>query len=161
MTADYVPLPGVSGQPDLRNRKRRRHRRPWYRRPVFVTLALLAAVLIIGAAGAAYYIQQQFEQINDLSTPPPVVSGSVFDDEGGSDVQVDTSPAQRALELAASGQTGDFSLADDAAGPPAPATRTHTGWHGRHAAWRRHWRARGSRPCRHASRDPIGLDARR
>lgn len=120
---DYVPLPGVTGQPDLRVRKRRRSRhRPWYRRPVFVTLALLAAILVIGAAGAAYYLQQQFEQINDLSTPPPVVSGSVFDDEGASDVQVDTSPAQRALELAASGETGDFSLAGEVAGPPAPAT---------------------------------------
>lgn len=123
---DYVPLPGVTGQPDLRVRKKRRRRRPWYRRPVFVTLALLAAVLIIGAAGAAYYLQQQFKQINDLSTPPPVVSGAVFDDAGNSDVQVDTNPAQRALQLAESGQVGDFSLADDTAGPPAPATAEAT-----------------------------------
>jgi polyisoprenyl-teichoic acid--peptidoglycan teichoic acid transferase len=128
--SDYVPLPGVTGNGDTRSRWKRR--RPWYRRPIFVTLALVMAVLAIGAAAAAYYIQQRFEEINTISTPPPVVSGAVFADEdeaGNPDVQVDTSPAQRALELAESGQIGEIVLFEsDAAGanpvgtPATPAS---------------------------------------
>lgn len=118
---EFVPLPGVSGTPDMR---RRRRRRTWYRRPVFVTLALVMAVLAIGAAAAAYYIQQRFEEINTISTPPPVVSGAAFaDEETGAtpDVQVDTGPAQQALELAASGQVGEFVLyGGEGAAPATP-----------------------------------------
>lgn len=123
---DYQPLPGVVVQPDLRTRRKRRRKRPWYRKPLFITFAVLATVVLIGAAGAMYYVQQQFSEINAISTPPPLVSGAVFAEEGAGDVQVDTSPAQRALELAESGQTGEFSLLESDIAGPNPTSGTAT-----------------------------------
>jgi LCP family protein required for cell wall assembly len=63
-----------------------------------------------------FYVQQQFGKINEISTPPPVVSGAVLGDDG--DGEIDTSPAQRALELAESGETGEFPVLNDGQSGP-------------------------------------------
>lgn len=73
-----------------------------------MTLVVLAGIILVGSAGAMFYIQHQFNAINQLSTPPPVVSGRVFDDGASGDISTD--PAQRVLEAAETGQTGEFSI---------------------------------------------------
>ncbi len=126
---DFVPLPGVTSQPDTRTRKRRRSRRRWYRRPLWMALLIFSALLVIGAAGAALYIQNRFGDINEISTPPPVVSGSVF---GAPDGEVNTGPAQQVLDLAGSGEGGEFilegsdPLADGTAPAASPASEIAT-----------------------------------
>jgi polyisoprenyl-teichoic acid--peptidoglycan teichoic acid transferase len=103
---DFIPLPGVTGRPDLRVHRKRRRRRPWYRRPLALTGAILALVLLVGSVGAVIFVQRQFDKINEISTPPPAVSGSVFDADDKD--EIDTSPALRALELSETGMTGDL-----------------------------------------------------
>ncbi len=107
--AGYQPVPGATGQPDLRTpKKRRKRRRPWYRKPFAIALMVLALIVIAGSAGAVFYIQQRFKEINAISTPPPVVS--LNDDEGDSN-DVETSIAQEAIDAANNGEEGgQFSL---------------------------------------------------
>jgi hypothetical protein len=50
---DYLPVPGVVGQPDLRTLKTRsRSRRPWFRKPGVAAFAVITAILAIGSASA-------------------------------------------------------------------------------------------------------------
>lgn len=106
--AGYHPVPGATGQPDLRTRKKRRARRPWYRKPFVMALMILALIVIAGSAGAMFYIQQRFQEINAISTPPPVVS---INDDDGESSDVETGIAQEAVDAANSGdEGGQFSL---------------------------------------------------
>lgn len=111
---EYQPLAGVTGQPDLRNHRkhRRKKKKPLYRKPWFVTLAILAGVIIIGSAVAVFYINQKFDDINRVSTPPPVVSLHEGEDDGAAS-EVKTDSAQKALEIARSGKIGEFSIESD------------------------------------------------
>lgn len=71
-------------------------RRPWFRRKLI--MIPLVFMVIVGAVGgyAGWKIYDSFSTINQISTPPPVVSGTSLG--GDSSVSVDTAPAQAAVQ---------------------------------------------------------------
>lgn len=90
-------IAGSSSTPS-RTRKRRRRRRAWYRRPVFIAPISLAIVLIAVAGYATYRAQSTVSALHQVSTPPPSIIDSTFDDDPVyAGIEVDTGPAQAAL----------------------------------------------------------------
>lgn len=76
------------------------------------------ALMLMGTTAGMIYVDHQFAEINDISTPPPKVSGGAFDD--AATAEVDTSPARQVVATAESGETGEFNL--NKHGNVAPAT---------------------------------------
>ena len=109
LTGEFAPVPvSIAVQPPA---KKRRSRRKWYRRKLTMALASLAAILLIGSVAGMMYVNRQFGEFNNVSTPPPMVSAKVIDPEATG--EIDTKPASRALEIADSGATGEFTLGGD------------------------------------------------
>ena len=94
---EFSPLPETVPQAASRRRRTRRHRRWYQRKRVVFPLVALAALLVLAGA-SAWYIKGRFDALQELSTPPPEVSGSRL---GGDDALViDTGPAQEAVKNA-------------------------------------------------------------
>lgn len=71
-------------------------RRRWFRRKlIMIPLVLLVIAGVIGGY-AGWRIYDSFSTINQISTPPPVISGSSLG--GDSSVSVDTAPALAAVQ---------------------------------------------------------------
>jgi LCP family protein required for cell wall assembly len=95
---DFVPIPGAQNPPDMRVRKRRRRRTPWYRKKRFLVPLVMVAILLTTLAAGAWYIKTRFDTLNELSTPPAEISGDRLG--GDEEVVIDTGPAQDALKEA-------------------------------------------------------------
>lgn len=104
VTDDIHPL--IAVQPT--EAPRRRPRRRWYRRKVFMVPLLLLLIALIATAGTVAYVSSQFSDVNALSTPPAELSS---DRLGGKEqVVIDTGPAQEAVRDAE--QNGDAVATD-------------------------------------------------
>jgi LCP family protein required for cell wall assembly len=98
-----APVPWASGFPDQQVRRRRKRviRRPWYRRKL--VLIPLTALIVLGVvtAGSFVYLDTRFDTINSISTPPPAITGDQLG--GDEDLVIDTGPAQEAIRQAQQG----------------------------------------------------------
>jgi LCP family protein required for cell wall assembly len=96
---DFIPVSGVTSPPDLRSRKRhRKPRRRWYQRKRLVFPLLMTLLLVVAVGLTVVYISMTFRSLNELSTPPPEISGAQL---GGDErLTIDTSPAQDAIREA-------------------------------------------------------------
>lgn len=72
----------------------------WYRRPVVLVSLVVVALLLSGVAGGAWYISSRLDALNQLSTPPPQISGDRLGGEEG--LTIDTGAAQLHVEQASS-----------------------------------------------------------
>jgi LCP family protein required for cell wall assembly len=70
-------------------------KRRWYRRKRWM-ISLVALLIVVSVAGVyAWKIDQAFRTVNEVSTPPPEVSGSSLD--GDESAWIDTGPARAAI----------------------------------------------------------------
>jgi LCP family protein required for cell wall assembly len=98
-----LPIPegapaGTAVLPAPVRRSHRHRRRRWYRRKLVLIPAVLA-LLIAGVTSAALLrAGSTIAELQTVSTPPPTVA--LQDDEGAPQVEVDTAPAQAAIQEA-------------------------------------------------------------
>ena len=92
-------------------RRRKRRRKPLYRRPlVIIPVALLVVFLAISST-ALYRVESTLDSVHDVSTIPPVITDSTYNDPDSADpdeprsTQVDTGPAQAALDTSEEART--------------------------------------------------------
>jgi LCP family protein required for cell wall assembly len=76
--------------------RRRRRRRRWYRRPLFIIPLVLVAILAVVGGVLGYRTITAFNEVNDVSTPPPEIGGEALG--GDEDLEIDTGPAQEAVK---------------------------------------------------------------
>lgn len=94
-----IPLPPESTRKPKRSHRGHRHR-AWFRRPGRLIPVALLGIILLTIAIVWGYLSQSFDQINTLTALPNVVPGeSVLE---GSDVTIDTAPAQQAIMQAES-----------------------------------------------------------
>ena len=86
--ADFTPL---NAAPAARRRRTRRKPRPWYRRWRLVVPLVLVGMILLTLGAGAWYIKTQFDSLNELSTPPPQISGDRLG--GDEELSIDTGPA--------------------------------------------------------------------
>jgi LCP family protein required for cell wall assembly len=78
-------------------KRRNRYRRtPWYQQKIMVASATLLVLLGTVVSAGAWYATSLMSSLDDLSTPPPEISGEVLD--GNADTVIDTGPAQEQVE---------------------------------------------------------------
>ncbi len=75
--------------------KKKRRRRKWYKRPLFIVPLVLLAILVLVGGVLGYRTLNAFNQVNDVSTPPPAIGGDALG--GDEDLVIDTGPAQDAV----------------------------------------------------------------
>lgn len=90
-----VPVPGVAGASTPPRRRRRRRKPRWYRRPLFLVPLVLVLLLVGGLGAASLIVGSTLSTVQQVSTPPPHVSGAAFGVDKG--VEVDTGPARSAV----------------------------------------------------------------
>ena len=105
---DFVPAPGTDALTNPPVRKKRRRRRPLYRRPLFIVPLVLCAIIFSVASAALFRVESTLNSVHQVSTIPPVITDSTYNDPGSADPnepavppQVNTGPAQAALDASA------------------------------------------------------------
>ena len=83
----------------------------WFRRKLILIPLVMLVILLTGMAGGAWYI---FDALNDVSTPPPEISGGRLGGEEG--LTIDTSAAQQSVQDV---DENDAALADTPEGSVA------------------------------------------
>lgn len=102
----FTPAPGTGpAAPNVQPSRRRRRRKPLYRRPLIVVPAVLLAILVAFASTVVFRVNSTLESVHQISTIPPLVSDSTFNDGDVADLndppilsRIDTAPAKSALE---------------------------------------------------------------
>ena len=112
---DFVPAPGTEhlrDAPQVMTRKRRRRRKPLYRRPLILIPVALLVVFLALTSTAVYRVGSTLNTMHEISTIPPVVQDSTYNDPDSADPNeppvpsdVDTGPARTALETSDSGRS--------------------------------------------------------
>ncbi len=95
--ADFTPI-GAGSTKNSSSRRKRRKRRPWYRRWRLVVPLVLIGMILLTLGAGAWYIKTRFDTLNELSTPPPQISGDRLG--GDEELTIDTGPAQDAVREA-------------------------------------------------------------
>ncbi len=92
----FTPLPRpVAGSSKSTRRRSRRHRKSWYRRPLYVVPIAILALFAVATGVVAFRTMSAFDSVHSVSTPPPELSGAAL---GGSDtIVIDTGPAQEVV----------------------------------------------------------------
>jgi LCP family protein required for cell wall assembly len=90
--------PGQARPRQAGPRRPARRPRPWYHRwRITVPLAILA-LLLTGMAAGAWYINERFDALDNVSTPPPEISGKHLG--GDENITIDTGAARQSVEEA-------------------------------------------------------------
>lgn len=78
------------------SRRTHRKRVPWYHRKLVVGPVVAVALFTMVVSGGAWYAASQLATLDDISTPPPEISGEFL--EGNADSVIDTRPAQEHVQ---------------------------------------------------------------
>lgn len=109
----FTPAPGTEGGvPGVRRTKRRR--KALYRRPLVIVPVVLLTIVVALAGTVIYRVNSTLESVHQISTIPPRISDSTYNDGDAADLgeplvpdQIDTAPAREALRSSSNSRTFD------------------------------------------------------